>query len=1558
MDAPQLRPPRRPSHPARARVRRRTRRRLAACISGGLLAAGLVALGPVSTPARAVVNNVIPANSGGDPIDEIRADDPLFAYASVDIVGGKICVVNGNVTDPEGASCESPAWGRPNFVSGIGTQFLPIEGKLLHTGTWRLLGDSPTGNSLSQPFTVLPCEFACRPVLSDPILVAMKASAAEIADIHSDVCLALDVKDAVGSAPDLKAGYYSIVDALGLVKRTTRLRTVVRQVGPTIVSSGFSLIGIAAPSYLETNDLALALLRQVYCRTIAMYEDIEKDPPNASYQQVVNPILVDQPEPGGVSLGAGRLADVVSDQYGLGVALLAAVERYQGALGAGSSDYQHAQAVAIADHGRKLVDAQWESVRLLRAYAARAADDPVLSGPVVDDLESRQSLAALFARVRSEGLVPEEIADLRDQGLTDAEIAQVPAGFALDPATIPVGMSFPALLIAAADELEAAIPAFDQIAREAEGVATSVNEAPQAGFNCLQSSSLTMRCESTYIPGDLDELTYTWDLGDGSTATGRTVDHTYQDASTRTVQLTVSDRFRENTSTTSIGFVNCCAPIVGFDIRPVTVRVGEPVQLFDASEDDGSAVSWQWSVSGEPDRTDQDPTFTFDTPGRRFVQLSVTDDDGRHGVGQGVVWVLPDSLPEAPGCSSPADATLDSVGNEFLFTFPQSDNGNTAGPYVSIHVSAEEATSGIVEIPGIDFHESFAVEAGASTRISLPSTRVSDIVASGAIMDVVDHVVPAAVRVCADGPVSVTGMNRSVASTDAFLALPTDALGTSYVVSAYEENVSAVTTIPQPSNLAIVGVEDGTEVTITPSAPTLSGGQLNHSDGPAKLTPSRPAGQPFTVELDRWGVYYLESGLLGGDLTGTQINATLPVAVFGGSQCSYVPRVHAACDHLVEQLPPTNTWGDEFVFPSLATRTAGDLVRIVSRDDATVVTVDGREPFRLDAGGHRDVILASGSSAHVTATAPILVTQLALGSGSDGIAGNYADPFQATVVPLAQFRRSYVVNTPAPAGGRADEIGHWLGLTAPAGATCSLDGAAVTDWEPSAPGWRVSRASVATGSHRLECGGARFGVQSYGFGWFESYGFPGGLELGPIAPAPKRLETLVTYSGSGQVQYSDELTPEGSLFEASPGVFRPIARETLELRVGQQGGWVTAGPTGPAGRAVGPPVAVLAIPGPVSVESRFLGSGAFAPSDARTAVTVTKEDCTLEYDGDEAGATPLLAAQFGEPDRSLGDLAGKNVSFAVDGVDVGSAPTGAAGRASLISALGPGSHEVVVRFAGDDYYTPCAANPVTVTVGDVTTPARVVVTKTENATSPVHEYTFRLTGGPDGIALRATTNVDDSPIGSGVLSFNALTPGSGYLLCELAVPAGTSTTLSSLPGATTDAATGDTCAPLPLASGELRNISVDNVHPSAGGRRSKGYWSNWNTCAKVGGNVVDRARRTGNRLVDEFLPVSLSTAITVTTCTKAVEVLSTSSATAAEHALAAQLLAALLNRTAGSGACAAAQDEIAVGRSLLAAISWNGSPTSKVVTSKHRLRSQFLTTAQKLAAYNTGGLCP
>lgn len=419
---------------------------------------------------------------------------------------------------------------------------------------------------------------------------------------------------------------------------------------------------------------------------------------------------------------------------------------------------------------------------------------------------------------------------------------------------------------------------------------------------------------------------------------------------------------------------------------------------------------------------------------------------------------------------TPASAqTVDNSGTEFILGFMQ----NVPRPHplhsLVLFITGDTATTGNVDIPGLGFSQTFSVTPGTISTVNLPS----DAAVAGS--DIIQN---KGVLVTAEDPVVVYGLNQITQTTDAFLGLPTDVLGTEHIILGFGQAFAGV-----GSEFAVVGVENGTIVTIIPSV----------------TTGARMAGESFVVTLNALDVYQLQTNAVSGDLSGTIVTSDKPVAVFGGNRCAQVPVGTNFCDHLVEQLPPTSTWGTSFLTVSLATRTGGDLFRVIARDDGTQVFLDGVSQGTINRAEFMEFDLPSGGVHEISTSGPALLMQYAKGSQADNVTPAAADPFMMMIPPSEQFLSGYTLTTPAASPVsftnfinvvvRTDDI-----------VSCTIDGEffMATFTPIGASGFSGAQEPVGIGAHVLSCPNP-FGAYAYGFAFVESYGYPGGMALAPVA---------------------------------------------------------------------------------------------------------------------------------------------------------------------------------------------------------------------------------------------------------------------------------------------------------------------------------------------------------------------------------------------------------------------------------------------------------------------------
>jgi PKD repeat protein len=123
-------------------------------------------------------------------------------------------------------------------------------------------------------------------------------------------------------------------------------------------------------------------------------------------------------------------------------------------------------------------------------------------------------------------------------------------------------------------------------------------------------------------------VSYSWNFGDGNTATGVSPTHTYLAAGTFNVTLTVTDDVGDtgtNTTTATIGQGN--QPPVADANGPYsgTVNVALTFDGSASTDPDGTIVSYNWDFGDGNSGTGATPTHTYTTANTYNVTLTVTD---------------------------------------------------------------------------------------------------------------------------------------------------------------------------------------------------------------------------------------------------------------------------------------------------------------------------------------------------------------------------------------------------------------------------------------------------------------------------------------------------------------------------------------------------------------------------------------------------------------------------------------------------------------------------------------------------------------------------------------------------------------------------------------------------------------------------------------------------------------------------------------------------------------------------------------------------------------------
>ena len=193
------------------------------------------------------------------------------------------------------------------------------------------------------------------------------------------------------------------------------------------------------------------------------------------------------------------------------------------------------------------------------------------------------------------------------------------------------------------------------------------------------------------------------------------------------------------------------------------------------------------------------------------------------------------------------------------------------------------------------------------------------------------------------------------------------------------------------SEVLIVANDNNTQVTITPTQPVV----LPHDAQSNSPNVTVSAGVRHTVALNQRQTLLFNSV---EDLTGTKIESDKPLTVISGHECGNIPFNVFYCEHLTVQVPPTITWGKNFLLTPFARRRSGQVYRAVSENASTVVfltcnklTKTIKYPFKFETG--------SNTFCSINSSNAIFLTQWSKGGRTDRI----GDPTVSPVPPVEQY---------------------------------------------------------------------------------------------------------------------------------------------------------------------------------------------------------------------------------------------------------------------------------------------------------------------------------------------------------------------------------------------------------------------------------------------------------------------------------------------------------------------------------------------------------------------------
>ncbi|MDX2138338.1 MAG: PKD domain-containing protein [Chloroflexota bacterium] len=147
---------------------------------------------------------------------------------------------------------------------------------------------------------------------------------------------------------------------------------------------------------------------------------------------------------------------------------------------------------------------------------------------------------------------------------------------------------------------------------------------PVAGFSAVPTTGIAPLTVN-FSNSSTNASSYLWNFGDGNTSTATSPSHTYNTPGTYTVTLTATGAGGVDTEQIGIT-VTASAPTAAFDATPLLGNAPLTVQFVDQSS--GIPTGWTWDFGDGGTSTQQNPQYTFFTPGVYVTTLTATNSGG------------------------------------------------------------------------------------------------------------------------------------------------------------------------------------------------------------------------------------------------------------------------------------------------------------------------------------------------------------------------------------------------------------------------------------------------------------------------------------------------------------------------------------------------------------------------------------------------------------------------------------------------------------------------------------------------------------------------------------------------------------------------------------------------------------------------------------------------------------------------------------------------------------------------------------------------------------------
>jgi hypothetical protein len=241
--------------------------------------------------------------------------------------------------------------------------------------------------------------------------------------------------------------------------------------------------------------------------------------------------------------------------------------------------------------------------------------------------------------------------------------------------------------------------------------------------------------------GRTESLSYAWQFGDGSTATGATPSHTFTNDGDFTVTLTVSDAFGwQKTLTRTVTIANVAPSVTLAATSPTSILSGDAVSVAGSFTDPGNDAPWQtviaWGNGTSTSATQAQSgasitgTKTYFAAGTYNVSLTVTDNDGASGAQSLAVDV---ARRPVTGSATPGSILMTDLEGDIKITLYSDNRANvTLLDLASIRIGSVAASAKKVQLKadatGTNITLRFSRQALVDAGVLTPTTTQLDII--------------------------------------------------------------------------------------------------------------------------------------------------------------------------------------------------------------------------------------------------------------------------------------------------------------------------------------------------------------------------------------------------------------------------------------------------------------------------------------------------------------------------------------------------------------------------------------------------------------------------------------------------------------------------------------------------------------------------------------------------------------------------------------------------------------------------------------------------------------